>query len=160
MPSTPIQTVARTAVGAGGRTARTVRSAGPKRRTDKATGQLTLAALVVFSLFMYRKFTGQTQTSLGHFFIGFFFVFGALAAVSTGAPELAGLFALLIMAGDLLKNGQAVATGVTKSLKSSAPAPVATAASAGAPASSSSSGYTLGGAGYRPASNLGQPPPG
>lgn len=73
--------------------------------------------MVVFALFFYRKTVLGGSGSIGHFLIGFFFLYTSLGVIALAAPEIAGMFALLVMAGDLLTNGQQVAQGVSKSLK-------------------------------------------
>ncbi len=90
--------------------------------TDQAQSAVSISALVVAAVFGYRKLTeATTQGNVSaapwaHFVIGFGFVYVSLAVVAQAAPELGGMFAILIAAGDVLANGKSVAGDITNSL--------------------------------------------
>jgi hypothetical protein len=84
--------------------------------TEQAQSAVTLSAFVVASVFAYRKLTsGQPNTA--HFVIGFGFAYITLSIVAQAAPELGGMFAVLVATGDLLANGQALLGDLQTGLK-------------------------------------------
>lgn len=90
--------------------------------TNQAQSAVTLSAFVVGGVYLYRKMT-ETSSGKGtvppvaHFVIGFGFVFIALSLVAQGAPELGGMFAVLVATGDLLANGTSLVDDLTGALK-------------------------------------------
>jgi len=78
---------------------------------SQAHTAVATSAIVVFGLYAYRKMlagigAGQPVASTGQFVTGFFFLYLTLSVMAEAAPALGGMFAWLVMAGDLLANGQ------------------------------------------------------
>ena len=109
--------------------------------TNQAQSAVTLSAFVVGGVYFYRKMTEASGGKgsvppVAHFVIGFGFVFIALSLVAQGAPELGGMFAVLVATGDLLANGTSLVDDLTGALKhtSAATTPATSAAAAALPA--------------------------
>lgn len=100
---------------------------------QQAQSAVTLSAFVVASVFAYRKLTAGSSGSApntGHFVIGFGFTYITLSIIAQAAPELGGMFAVLVAVGDLLANGTALIGDLQTGLKTTAAAttPTTTAA--------------------------------
>jgi hypothetical protein len=107
--------------------------------TDQAQSAVSISALVVASVFAYRKLTeATTQGSIsaapwGHFVLGFGFVYVTLSIVAQAAPELGGMSAVLVAAGDVLANGKSVAGDISSGLAASTERAASGAPAAGQP---------------------------
>jgi hypothetical protein len=106
-----------------------------------AQSAVVLSAFVTAGIFAYRKFTEPASSPTGliagvpqtaHFLLGWMVVYTTLSIVAAAAPPLGGMFAILVGAGDLLVNGQAITSDITKGLNATA-----TATAPSAPAGSS-----------------------
>lgn len=97
--------------------------------SDNAHTAVALSAFWVALIFAYRKLTEASSTTpskavpnTAHFIIGFGFVYVVLSTIAEFAPELGGMFAVLIATGDTLVNGQALFGDVTGALKATSTA--------------------------------------
>jgi hypothetical protein len=107
--------------------------------TDQAQSAVTLSAFTVAGVFAYRKLVEPkpkgTSPPTSHFVVGFGVVFVSLAVIAQAAPELGGMFAVLVAVGDLLANGQAIAKDITNALGVAKTATSGAAVSTATPAS-------------------------
>lgn len=101
---------------------------------QQAQSAVSISAFVVAAIYAYRRLvesstTAKPAASTGHFVIGFGFTYTTLAVLAQGAPELGGMFAILVVVGDILTNGKALTADITTNLnRTKATAPAATAA--------------------------------
>jgi len=94
-----------------------------------AQSAVSISAFVVAAIFAYRKLTESSSStpvpSVGHFVLGFGFAYTTLAIVAQAAPELGGMFAVLVGAGDLLANGKPLIADLNAGLKRTTTSPPA-----------------------------------
>lgn len=92
--------------------------------SSQAESAVSIAAFVVASVWAYRRLVNPslsgTVSSTPHFVLGFGFTFISLSLIAQAAPELGGMLAVLVAAGDLLVNGTGLATDLTNSLNQTA----------------------------------------
>ena len=88
---------------------------------SSAQSAVSVSAMVVAAIFAYRKLTETTSStpapSVGHFVLGFGFTYIVLSILAEGAPELGGMFAILVATGDLLANGKPLIADFNAGLK-------------------------------------------
>lgn len=89
---------------------------------QQAQTAVALSAFVVASIFAYRKLTEQqlkssTVPNTGHFVIGFGFAYIILSLIAQAAPELGGMFAVLVATGDIIANGKPLINDLTRGLQ-------------------------------------------
>lgn len=88
---------------------------------NSAQAAVSVSAFVVAAIFAYRKLTETSSStpapSVGHFVLGFGFTYVTLAILAEAAPELGGMFAVLVATGDLLANGKPLIADVNAGLK-------------------------------------------
>lgn len=85
---------------------------------DQAQNAVTGSAVLVAGVYAYRKLieTPPTSSSTAHFVIGYAFTFITLAVLAQAAPELGGMLAILVAAGDFLTNGLSLTKDLTGAL--------------------------------------------
>lgn len=88
--------------------------------TESARSAVNTSAFIVAAVWAYRRLTEGNASPPGHFLTGFLFVYVSLAIIAQTAPPIAGGFAWLIAAGDLLTNGQGLVNDLNKGLKTQA----------------------------------------
>ncbi len=81
--------------------------------SDQAQTAVAGSAFVVAAVFAYRKLVepatqSKTTPATAHFVIGFGVTYIVLSLLAQAAPELGGMFAVLVATADLLNNGQAL----------------------------------------------------
>jgi hypothetical protein len=99
---------------------------------ETAERWIVASAMVVAGVWGYRRLREGTASPsslknvvgvgapapLGQFAVAWGTVYLTLAVVALGAPELAGAFAILIMAGDLLTNSKGISDAITAKVSS------------------------------------------
>lgn len=88
---------------------------------DQAQNAVSLSAFTVASVFAYRKLVepatqSKTTPAVGHFVIGFGFTYIVLSLLAQAAPEIGGMFAILVATGDVLANGNGLLKDLTGAL--------------------------------------------
>jgi len=84
---------------------------------------VTMSAVGVFGIFAYRKLTELSPAAIpqtGHFVLGFMTVYITLSMIAAAAPELGAMFALLVLLGDLLTQGQQLVNDLDSGLRATA----------------------------------------
>ncbi len=89
---------------------------------DQAQSAVSISAFLVAAVYGYRKLTesatgSTTVAPVGHFLVGFGFAYISLSVVAQFAPELGGMFAVLVATADILANGQALTGDITRVLQ-------------------------------------------
>jgi hypothetical protein len=69
---------------------------------------LVTSALVVGGLYAYGRWKGTTKTSFQKFGTAWGVTYLILALMTEASPQFGGSFAILVMVGDILANGQAL----------------------------------------------------